>query len=402
MPIVIGTQNAKVRCANIAMASAFFQRSKDWLYKKLTDAYTSTSLVEPFAMIGSAPPMELFQGKLKLRTVPSFTMQVPNLLYKSALKIAQTDLEGDQTGTVIKLSSAVGLRLAEFPDMLFARRLLTASVANSQYQTFQGVTYTTTFDAQPFFSSSHNDWYSGGTQSNIIQGYLPNTEAGVAAQDLAVTANQLVKDLQLVISAIKKVRDTSGIPFYPTLDPKTSIVVVGPPCLEPAFQLAFRTAGTIGGTNGGSSGATTNVAPMFVKDCYTHGYLAGIRDPESASGAMLTPVNPTDYYIFVTNDYVKPFYVQNFRPLKESEFFPPGYNPEAEVDRILKANSAISVDAATQFASTRVDTTFGRIGANADEYTIVNDNFLVSARFRGNITYGPWFTGWRVKCASGS
>ena len=400
MPIVTNTQMSAVRLANITQARAFFPRTKKWLYPKLSGSYTSTSLVEPHAIIGSVPPLEQFNGFMKASGIPSFTMSVPNPLYKNVFKLDQTELEGDQTGTLIRLSQAAGVRLAEFPDQLFCKRILVGAQANSQYQTFRGTQYTLTFDALPIFSTTHKDYFLGGAnyQSNIVQGTLPNTSALLREDDWATNALRMQRDLQLLIDKIRSVKDTQGVPLFPSFDPKESLVLVVPPILEPIATLAFKTAGSV-------ISQTTNIAPMFVKDILTSGYLAGMRDPDT--GSYITPgtdsnTNYTDFWAFIVDDWVKPFYTQLYRPLKATEMFPVGYDAATEIDRILAANSEITVDAATLFASTRVDTTFKNIGADADAYTIQNENFIVSSRWRGNMTYGPWFTAWKVIPVGGS
>src|SRR5690606_24386560 len=72
------------------------------------------------------------------------------------------------------------------------------------------------------------------------------------------------------------------------------------------------------------------------------------------------------------------------------------------VERIRTALNAPSVDSATIFASTRIDTTFNKIGDNADRATIESDSFIMSARQRGNCVYGPWFLGYRIIPSGGN
>lgn len=391
MPFVTNTQNSTTRLANVVLSRGFFPRAKDWLYPRLCGSYTSVSDVEPLPIIGSVPPLKLFTGQLKRRMLPSWKLDVPNLLYKNALGVEQQEYEFDQTGAILQLSQAMGVRLAEFPDQLFIKRVLSGSSTSSTSVYFRGRTLTTTFDGQPFFSTSHPDpsGAAGATQSNIITGTLPVTEANLLALDISEQALRMLKDLVSVIKRIKTIKDTAGIPLFPTIDTKKSIVVVVPPILEPAATLAFRTSEI------SVISQTTNIAPLFVKDVFTSGYLSGFPDPE-AEGSTISPVNDTDYYVFIVDDWVKPYYVQLFRPLRSDEMFPVGYNADAEIDRLLKANSDITVEAATLYASTRLDTTFRRIGAEADAYTIESEQFLVSARHRMNVAYGPWFTGYRV------
>lgn len=394
MPLVTNTSLSTTVAANTAMSGAFFPRTKSWIYPSVCGQYTSTRLVEPHALLGSAPPMALYSGKLKSRRIPSFRMDVPNLLFKNIIEIDQTEYEGDQTRTLLLLSQAIGVRVAEFPDQLFAMRLLNGSAATCMTSSFRGQDYTLTLDGAPMFSANHNDYFSGSVQSNIIAGELPSGgTAALLEQDWATTATQMQRDLQATINRIKTIKDTAGVQMFPTMETKKSIVLLVPPALEPAAALAFKTASSV-------INQTTNIAPMFVKDVLSSGYFAGFTNPET--GAAIAPVNELDYYVAVVEDWVRPFYVQMFRPINDNELAPPGYSATAEMQRILKKDSTITVPQATLWASTRVDSTFNKIGDNADQATIQSEAFWVSARFRGNITYGPWFTLYRVKPQGGS
>ena len=190
--------------------------------------------------------------------------------------------------------------------------------------------------------------------------------------------------------------------MFPNFDAKKSLRIVVPPCLEPAATLLFRTGGVIGGSAGSSSGATTNVFNTMVKGVLSDGFLAGCPDVEGNPADTVSPVNETDYYAFIDDDFVKPFLFQTFRPPTDSEMFPPGYDAAAAARKVMAVNNKITISEATQFASTRVDTTFRNIGAQADEYTIRTETFLASARWRGNLIYGPWFLGWRIKPNGGA
>lgn len=403
MPIVVNTENARIRAANTVMSRAYFPRAKKWLYTELCGTYISTSLVEPHAIIGSVPPLQRFSGQLKSAGIPSYSSNIPNELYKNVFHIDQTDLEADQTRTLMQLSTATGVRTAEFPDMLFASKLLKGSVTGdvtaggSVTHTFRGTSYTITIDGVPFFDDSHpTPGLAAGVQSNQIEGSLPTTLAEVNEQSWAESALQMQRDLLAVINAVQTIVDTQGVPLFPSLDPKSAFTVVVPPGLAPIAALAFTTG------NGAIINQTTNIAPMYVKKVISSGFLAGLPDPDNANLKRVSPLNATDWYVLIDDDYVKPFYWQIYRPPTGDELFPRGYNAEAEINRIMKANSDITVAEATVYASTRIDTTFARIGEQADAYTIENEQFLVSARSRGNIVYGPWFTGWRIYPSGGT
>ena len=396
MPLVTNTQNSIIRAANTVMARAFFPRFKDSLYRACAASYVSTSLVEPHALLGTVPGLSLWKGGTVFKTLPSFSFNVPNLLFKNGLQVERTEYEADQTGTLINLSQQFGSRLAEFPDQLFCKRLIAGATAGSQNVTFRNNTYSMTLDGQPFFSSAHSDWYTGGTQSNIIQGNLPSTKTATAAQSIASSAQQMQQDLLKVIDTISSMRDNQGIAFYPTIDPKESIVILVPRILQPIADLAFLRPGSV-------INQTSNITPMYVKDVKSSGYLSGnFVDPET--GSLISPINETEYYVMVVNDWVKPFYLQLYRPPTGDELFPRDYDAGAEIDRLLKAQSTVPVDtmSATAFASAMVETTFNKQGANADAFTIIHEAFAMSARWRGNFAYGPWFTCYKVIPAGGS
>ena len=397
MPIVEGT-NLTLRKANVAMASAFFPRAKEWLWPKVCGSYITTSLDEQHAIGGAAPPLQLYTGTLNSKGIPSWTLNIPNLLYKNLLETRREELEGDQTRSIIRFGDQMGVQLADFPDQLLARRILSGSTTASATESFRGKSYSVTMDGLPQFSSVHQ--LDGVTnQSNIITGSLPTTFAAVAGQDLAVSANQMQQDLMKVVQKLKTVKDNNGLPIFPTIDVKKNIVIAVPPELEVVASLAFRTAGFIGGSNGSSTGSTTSIGPMYVKDVFSTGYLSGIPDPESP-GSTISPTYATNYYIFVVNDYVRPFYVQLFKPVGNNDLFPAGYKIDQVIDDAIKAGKAIGIDhvqtAATLFASTVVETNIGAVGSNAQQSVVYDEKFFFSARWRGNLVYGPWFTCWKI------
>lgn len=410
MPVIINTQSALTRAANTTLALAFFPRSGRWIYPRLCGSTVSTSAVEPFTLDGAAPLMSLFDGSVRSQGVGSWKLQVPNLLFKNYEELARQQIEFDQSGIFLRRVNQIGVRVAASPDYLWAKRLLTASSTNSTSVVFDGTEYTTTMDGLPFFSASHT-LDGSDTQSNIVQGGLPSTSAAIQNQDLAVTANQLVRDFQTVLETLQSFLDDKGANIYPSIDTEQTVVVVVPPILAPAARLAFKTPGTIGGTDGSSSGSTTSVGPSLVKDVISHGLLAGCKDIEAgtvttaSSSARVTPTNETDYYVFIVDDLVKPFYFQKFRPKKGSELMPPGYDAEAEAEKAIEAADElglkISTDAADVYASTIVESNLSAVGSNAQASVVQQEKFFVSGRARMNFVYGPWFTGIRVKPAGG-
>lgn len=408
MPIISGLQTSLVGDANTAFTLAFFPRFIDNEFVRTLCGTTRSSRdVEPFALAGSAPVLRRYSGSMKSQDTNSWKLQVPNLLYKSIEDIARREFELDQTATIRQRMGQHGVRVAQHPSFMLAKRILTGAVSGSQNQTFEGQTYTTTFDAQPIFSTSHN--HNGSNQSNIVTGSLPNTVAGITGQDIAVTVNQLLKDLQALEDQIAGVVDDKNVPIYPDLEINKSLVVVVPPVLREAAELAFNAApgATVGGTSGSSSGSTTLRAKP-VKKILSPGLIkGGFPDIESDDvSATVSPVNPTDWYAFIVDDFVKPWYWQRFRPKKPSETIPLGQNPEAQAAKALAAANQsglkVTPEALDVYAATEIATNLGALGSNAQRDVVENEKFFVSARTRGNMIPGPWFTCWRVKCNGGS
>ena len=281
MPFLINSAPATTRNANAILARSFFPRAKKLVYPLLSGSFVSKRYVEPFSIIGSVPLVKSFSnsagGGIRLNAIASFKMTVPNLLFRMGFQLSQTDLEFDQTGALMQLSQAAGMRLADFPDQLFFKRLVTGSLTSSASVVFDydGVSYPVTFDGQPFFSTAHPTGLNGTSQSNIITGALPLTAAAVAAQDIATTAQQLQADFTQAVTGFQTVTDTAGAPLYPNLDPSQSVVAVVPPCLREAATLAFATSGSV-------IAQTTNIYPKAVKQVISSGYLGklGFPDPE--------------------------------------------------------------------------------------------------------------------------
>lgn len=398
MPIIANTQLTSVRKANTIMSAAFFPRVRKAFYPMLSGNFPATNLVEPFSILGAAPGLVKFSGAAKSKRLPSWTLQVPMHLYKNIVDIDRTELEGDQTRSLCKMVEQAGVQLAWLPDRVLMSKILKGHTTASVTERFNGTNYTVTIDGLPFFHPAHTTW-AGGTQSNIIQTTLPATLAGVAAQAIATTVEQLQQAIQTAIKRIKTVKNNQGEPFYPELETKDSIVLLFPSGLEYYAKLAFQTAGSmIGSGVSGASGSTTNIAPTLVKDVHCSGRLDGMIDPEDESS--LSPSAETCFYAFVVDDRVRPFYQANFRPPGASDLFPDGYNIDAEVSRMLReaggsGENSITADQATLFAGSIVEHNFGAVGDRATRDVVETESMFVSARSRSNFVYGPWFTGYK-------
>jgi len=403
MPIITGLQTSLIRDANTAMATAFFPRFMKSFWNRICRSTLSTRLVEPFSLDGSAPLLRKFNGTLKSYGLKSWSYHSPNLLFKNFEAIDREQFEMDQSGTVRKRCGQFGIRIAQAPDYLVAKRLITGDQTSSASVVFKGVTYYTTFEqGVPIFSSSHN-MYDGSNQSNIITGNLPSTGtvASVAASDIGGMAQAMIKDLELIIDKIASYKDDKGAAMYPDFDPEKSLELIVPPILRPVADLAFMTNGAlIGGspsTSTGSTGSTTVGKGSRVASIISPGLIRGCIDIESDDDAVtVSPTYATQYYWRIVDDFVSPLYFQRFRPKRGGEYFPLVSDPEAEAEAVLNvANTSglkPSVESADMYAATEIDTNLGALGNAAQESVVKTESFFISARSRFQCNYGFWPT----------
>jgi len=413
MPIITGLQSSLIRDANTALATAFFPRFLKSFWPQLCRSTLSTRFVEPFSIDGSAPLLRKFNGTLKSYGLKSWSYHSPNFLFKNFENIGREEFEMDQIGVVRKRCGQFGIRVAQAPDYLLAKRLLTADQASSASVVYKGTSYYTTFEnGVPLFSSAHT-MYDGATQSNIITGNLPSTGtvAGVAALDIGAAAQAMIKDLELIIDKIASYKDDKGAAMYPDFDPEKSLVLVVPPILRAVADLAFMTNGAlIGGspsTSTGSTGSTTMGRASRVKKIVSPGLLRGCVDIESDDDTVtVSPTYATQYYWMIEDDYVAPLYFQRFRPKRGGEYFPLGSDPEAEAEAILNAANPgglkVSAESADMYAATEIDTNLGALGNNAQESVVKTESFFISGRSRFQINYGFWPTCGKVDPAGQS
>ena len=408
MPITVLGDPVLTGAANVMMSMSWRPRLKTLLYPRLSRFTKSTRLVEPYPMYGSVPALRVYKGNLNMSSIPSFQISIPNLIEKNGIWLARTEVEEDQTRTVLRFASDFGIRIVEAPDQLMFKRILNASSTSAVSVTIPGAQpgysgqYQYTLDGQPPFSTNHTDYYSGGQVSNIVTSQLPTTKAAFLALTPTQAVTAIQQDIQALIDAISSVKDTAGIQLYPNFDAGRSLVILAPKFMEPAMCLAAKRP-----ANGDQSfvNMTSNVFPSFVADVLTSGYLSGMIDPESESNQYITPLNQTDYYAFILDDYVQPFMSQVFAPPGADDVFPRGYDVNAEIDKTLDAigdRSPAAVAASSFYASAIIDMNLNKQGENADPEVALRERFYIVPRLRYNVGYGPWFTMWRMRPNGGN
>ncbi len=398
MPI-FGLQTSLQSNANTVLAAAFFPRYHKGFWQELCGSTVSTRLVEPLAIPGASPLLRQYRGRVQESAPKSFKMQSPNLLFKAWENIARSDIEYDQTGTILKRTGQVGVRMAAAPDYALAIRIMQGH-ATTAMTGEDGVSYSCVIDGVPLFSGAHT--FDGGatTQSNIITGAHSAALAGWQGYDIGTKVNYLHQNHDALVNQIATLVDDQGALLYPEFDADTDLVYVVPPVMRNAARVAFQQAGaTVGGLNGGSSGTTTLPEARGIRKVLSPALIAGCADIFNDSGTV-SPTAPTAYYAFITNDYAKPFYYQTFRPPTGSDYLPKGYDPAAVAEQILAGlntdGQRVSPMAAAAYANAIIDHDLGSIGASATRDVAKREQFFMSPRMRMNIFPGLWTTAFKV------
>lgn len=401
MPATTGLSTSQVRLANAAFALTYFKRAMKSVWPRVCGTTKSSSQFEAFAYNGASPPIKLFQGSMESQAIMSYSLQVPNPVWKNIEIIKRNQFEFDQTDSLIKSRvGMIGVTIAQVWDYLLAGQMIKGNTSGSQNFVMPetGVSYTMTADNLSIYNTAHTTGGSA-TFSNIITGALPDTVALLNSQDIAVSANQVQLDIQNLIARIATVTDDKGNMLLPDFDASEQLVILYPPCLTAVMAMAFKTTGTIGGSNGSSSGATTNIGQKMVKDLIAFPLLQGCLDiTNKVPGATCAPVYPTAYYAMILGDFVQPWYQQRFVPLAGADVI--GGDPAAEATRVLKQAGAMGLpvtpESADMYASTEIMTNLGQLGNRATIDIATQEQFFISGRLRGMLYPGPSYLNWKV------
>lgn len=409
MALIHSTNSTTTRLANTALVMALAPRMRESVYSKICGTTKSKSLAEPFTFEGTPPVLKQWFGTVDSNDTVSYKVTVPNVTHKNLETFKRHQVQYDQTNTFLKRVPWHGVRVADTPDLLLAKRLLKGSTSASQTLVGDdGQSYQTTPDNLPIFHVAHTYPHTT-TQGNIVQGFLPTTltgGSGMYDQDQAVTVNQIIKSVAKLVAAIKAVKDDQGMPLLRGFNPEKDLTILCNPDLYPFMRLALETPGaSIGGSNGtgGSSGSTPSFGPLICKDVIPWELLSGVPDIQNSAGGTISPVYPTEFYAAVRNDYVQPAYFQQFEPVRDGDTIPSGYNPAAEARKAYNAAVAaglsprIAADAASLYANMEVSHNFDAIGqGNAQFQAAVQEQFFITSRYVGNVFTPFWPSLWKI------
>jgi len=311
-------------------------------------------------MIGTPPQMDYTSadGVLDMTDEPpasafvEFEQEWVNRLYKMKFWISRALLEFDQTGQVWTLLHSAAARMVNFPDALFFHRLRNAT----------GTTYSTAYTGVALYATNHT---IGSTFSNIVTGTLFNAGSWSNSNRDAL-AQRIINDYTTVKARMLGFKDDRGQPFHLNyLDPEKLVIVCGP-LLEDVMRYAFEAE---------NIAMTTNVMRGTVKAIITSNYLE--TDP--------TDDTAFDWWVMYIGERNRPWVYSRFRRRTDKEI-----QDALPLDRLQKVEGfeTVTMEDLRELSSTMLETNLGAQGMRAQVDVMMNERFLVSGRWRGDIFPG--------------
>ncbi|CAN5881269.1 Mu-like prophage major head subunit gpT family protein [soil metagenome] len=133
------------------------------IYNKLASTTKSVGAEEAYGWLGQLPQIREWLGPRHVSSLSTEGFKIQNRKFESTISIKRTDFEDDRVGVLGPLFEDMGMRVAEFPDILLAELISSG---------FTSVCY----DGQYFFDTDHPiDTHSGepSSASNMQAGAGP-------------------------------------------------------------------------------------------------------------------------------------------------------------------------------------------------------------------------------------
>lgn len=337
--------------------SSFITRRRRLIYPKLVDVHDSHVETDFANAIGTVPQMEEVIDDVNNPLASDFrdySWEWTNRLYKSKIYLSRPLLEFDQTGQSRTLLHSMAARVANFPDLLFATRLLAGSFTGG--------------DGVSLFSASHPAPIGSSTaQSNIVTGTTPTDFCATASE--ATIAQQLKVDFRNVMRQFRTFKDDHNQPWHNDDIKPEDVVIVCSPLLQTPMEQAFLSK---------TIGATENVYYGKVKEIITSNYLT----------ASTTSADSADWYVCIVSEMKRPFFYSRFRKIRDDEI--EDYFGSQIYDEAVSGSGEITLEDLKEFASVQIETNLGHQGMNADVDVMQNERFMIAARWRGEMAGGEW------------
>lgn len=336
-------------------AKSFITQSRDVVWPEVCETIDTFSKTEYFATLGTVPQVEEVydDSELDATDMVEFTYDFDNKLFKALIRLQRSLVDFDQTGQSRTLLHSLAARVANYPDLLAMTRLRNGDAG-------------TCITGSYFFATDHALGGSApATQSNLLTGNTAtNLFTGVSTLRPGI-AEKLQTDLDRAVVQLLGWRDDNNQPFYQKIRPEDLTIVCGP-LIFTSMKLALGAK---------FINQTDNIFEGYVGQIVCSNYLP------------ITGAEAADWYLMYTGHVNRPLIYSRFRlrtdaelqdNLGDMESTGSPFNITMEDLRNLS-----SIEVLTNLAS--------RGGTNADAHVILNEEFLLAARFRGNVTYGiPW------------
>jgi len=354
MPVL--TRNRQITRKEVRglFAKSFITQSRDVLYPLFCETVDTYSEREFFATLGTVPQVQQITDELEVpfSELNEYTFDFTNKLYKSLVRLKRGLVDFDQTGQSRTLLHSMAGRVVNFPDKLAMTRLRNGTAAPC-------------ITGANFFSTSHAlGGLAPANQSNLITGNTATT-SWTGTTPRPDTAEKVINDLDRALVTMLGWQDDQGEPFYQKIRPE-DLVVVCSPLLYSTMKLALSAK---------FIKQTDNVYEGFVGGVYSSNYL-----PISGAEAA-------DWYLMNVGHVNRPLVYSRFRMRTDSEM-------QDTLSQFQSAGSPfnITMEDLKNLSSVEILTNLGeRGGMNADSHVILHEEFLMAARWRGEVSYGiPW------------
>lgn len=208
----------------------FFQNyeaaiNRSWV-PRLAATFPSTTAVERYAGIGTAPALREWVGGRLAKSLTEFTKTVTNKEYEATLEVFRKDLQRDKTGQLQVRIGNLAERAAEHDEKLLSTLINTADDADIE----------SAWDGQFYFDTDHS-FGSSGTLDNDISvdiSALPTGDTtGSHGSTTSPSFGEMALCINLAIQQLYTMKDDQGEPVNHNM---TSVSVMVPATLSAALQ----------------------------------------------------------------------------------------------------------------------------------------------------------------------
>jgi phage major head subunit gpT-like protein len=355
MPVLTKDRQITRKEVRGLFAKSFITQSRDVIWPEYCETIDTFSETEYFAALGTVPQVEEIEDDTEVEAVDmrEFTYDFTNRLFKTLLRLKRSLVDFDQTGQSRTLLHSLAGRIANWPDLLSITQL-----RNGESNTC--------LTGSNFFATDHAlGGTAPATQSNLVTGSTATDVYDVGGTLRPGIAELLQTDLDLALVQLLSWRDDNNQPFFQKIRPEDLIIVCGPK-LFTSMKLALGAK---------FINQTDNIFEGFIGQILSSNYLP------------VTGAEAADWYLMYVGHVNRPLVYSRFR-----------LRTDTEMQDVLKGMEGtgspfnITMEDLRNLSSVEILTNLGnRGGDNADSHVILHEEFLLAARFRGEVAYGiPW------------